>query len=74
MATTPTNIQDAVSKGSKKAVGEMIPVRLTTTIAIPVSMKGTLKSTCKNLLCVRYVLCNIYLFGLTSTLIIIRQI
>jgi len=30
MATRATNIQLAVSKGSKKAVGEMIPVRLAT--------------------------------------------
>lgn len=45
IATTPTNIQDAVSKGSKNAVGDIIPVRFATTIAIPVSIKGTLKST-----------------------------
>jgi hypothetical protein len=30
MATKATNIQLAVSKGSKKAVGEMMPVRLAT--------------------------------------------
>lgn len=48
IATTPTNIQDAVSNGSKKAVGDMIPVLFATTIAIPVSMNGTLKSTCNN--------------------------
>lgn len=34
-----------VSNGSKNAVGEMIPVRFFTTIAMPVSMKGSLKST-----------------------------
>lgn len=34
-----------VSNGSKNAVGEMIPVRLFTTIAMPVSMNGSLKST-----------------------------
>lgn len=34
-----------VSNGSKKAVGDIIPVRLLTTIAIPVSINGTLKST-----------------------------
>lgn len=45
MATAPTSIQDAVSKGSKKAVGEIIPVRFATTMATPVSIKGTLKST-----------------------------
>lgn len=46
MATTPTNIQEAVSKGSRKAVGDIIPVRLATMMAMPVSMNGTLKSTC----------------------------
>lgn len=45
IATTPTSIQEAVSNGSKKAVGEIMPVRLATTIAIPVSIYGTLKST-----------------------------
>lgn len=45
MATAPTSIHDAVSKGSRNAVGDMIPVRFATTIATPVSMKGTLKST-----------------------------
>lgn len=45
IATAPTNIQDAVSKGSKKAVGDIIPVLFATTIATPVSIKGTLKST-----------------------------
>lgn len=45
MATTPTSIQEAVSNGSRNAVGEMIPVLFATIIAIPVSMKGTLKST-----------------------------
>lgn len=49
MATTPTNIQEAVSKGSRKAVGDMMPVRLATIMAIPVSMKGTLKSTWKRI-------------------------
>lgn len=34
-----------VSNGSKNAVGEMIPVRLLTTIAMPVSINGSLKST-----------------------------
>lgn len=34
-----------VSNGSKNAVGEIIPVRLLTTIAMPVSMNGSLKST-----------------------------
>lgn len=34
-----------VSNGSKNAVGEIIPVRLFTTIAIPVSINGSLKST-----------------------------
>lgn len=34
-----------VSNGSRKAVGEMMPVRLFTTIAMPVSMNGSLKST-----------------------------
>lgn len=47
IATAPTNIHDAVSNGSKNAVGDIIPVRLATIIAIPVSMYGTLKSTCK---------------------------
>lgn len=46
IATRPTNIHDALSNGSKNAVGEIIPVRFATTMAIPVSMKGTLKSTC----------------------------
>lgn len=45
MATTPTNIQEAVSKGSRNAVGDIIPVRLATIMAMPVSIKGTLKST-----------------------------
>lgn len=45
IATTPTSIQEAVSKGSRKAVGDIIPVLLATTIAIPVSIKGTVKST-----------------------------
>lgn len=44
MATTPTSIHEAASKGSKKAVGDMMPVLFATTIAMPVSMKGTLKS------------------------------
>ena len=39
-----TSIQLAVSKGSRNAVGEMIPVRLATSIVIPVSRKGTEKS------------------------------
>lgn len=47
MATKPTSIQEAASKGSRKAVGDMIPVRFATTMAIPVSIKGTLKSTWK---------------------------
>lgn len=34
-----------VSNGSKNAVGEIIPVRLFTTIAMPVSINGSLKST-----------------------------
>lgn len=34
-----------VSNGSRNAVGDMIPVRLLTTMAIPVSMNGSLKST-----------------------------
>lgn len=34
-----------VSNGSKNAVGEMIPVRLFTTMAMPVSINGSLKST-----------------------------
>lgn len=34
-----------VSNGSKNAVGEIIPVRLFTTIEIPVSINGSLKST-----------------------------
>ena len=54
IATIPTNIQEAVSKGSRNAVGDIIPVRLATTIAIPVSMKGTLKSTCKLLNVTKY--------------------
>ena len=33
IATIPTNIQEAVSKGSKNAVGEIIPVLLATIIA-----------------------------------------
>lgn len=45
MATAPTSIHDAVSKGSKNAVGDIMPVRLATTMAVPVSIKGTLKST-----------------------------
>lgn len=45
IATAPTNIQEAVSNGSRKAVGDMMPVRFATTIATPVSIKGTLKST-----------------------------
>ncbi|MCP6116965.1 hypothetical protein NL387_27130, partial [Klebsiella pneumoniae] len=45
IATAPTSIHEAVSKGSKKAVGEIMPVRLATTIATPVSINGTLKST-----------------------------
>lgn len=45
MATTPTSIQEAVSKGSRNAVGDMIPVRLATIMAMPVSINGTLKST-----------------------------
>ena len=49
IATAPTSIQEAVSKGSKKAVGEMMPVLLATTIATPVSIKGTLKSTTASL-------------------------
>ena len=36
--------QLVVSKGSKKAVGEMIPVFLATNMVIPVSKKGTEKS------------------------------
>lgn len=38
-----------VSNGSKNAVGEIIPVRLLTTIAMPVSMNGSLKSTTASL-------------------------
>lgn len=49
MATAPTSIHEAVSKGSRKAVGDMMPVRLATTMATPVSMKGTLKSTTASL-------------------------
>lgn len=45
IATAPTSIQDAVSNGSKKAVGEIMPVRLATTMATPVSINGMLKST-----------------------------
>lgn len=49
IATAPTSIHDAVSNGSRNAVGEMIPVRFATTIATPVSMNGTLKSTTASL-------------------------
>lgn len=45
IATAPTSIHEAVSNGSRNAVGDMMPVRFATTIATPVSMKGTLKST-----------------------------
>lgn len=40
-----SKILTEVSNGSKNAVGEIIPVRLLTTIAMPVSMNGSLKST-----------------------------
>lgn len=53
IATTPTSIQEAVSKGSKNAVGEIIPVRFATRTAIPVSINGTLKSTWKRFSCLR---------------------
>ena len=43
-ATRATMNQLVVSKGSKKAVGEMIPVFLATKIVMPVSKKGTEKS------------------------------
>ena len=35
MATIVMRIHEAMSKGSRKAVGEMIPNRLATTIAMP---------------------------------------
>lgn len=41
MATKATKAQLAVSKGSKKAVGEMMPVLLATKTVMPVSKKGT---------------------------------
>ena len=43
-ATITTNIQEEKSNGSRKAVGEMMPVRLATRMVIPVSRKGTEKS------------------------------
>ena len=43
-ATKATMNQLVVSKGSKKAVGEIIPVFLATKMVIPVSKKGTEKS------------------------------
>ena len=44
MATRATMAQLVVSKGSRKAVGEMIPVFLATKMVIPVSKNGTEKS------------------------------
>ena len=43
-ATITTNIHEEKSNGSKKAVGEMIPVLLDTRIVMPVSRNGTVKS------------------------------
>ena len=43
-ATITTSIQEEKSNGSRKAVGEMMPVLLDTRIVMPVSRKGTEKS------------------------------
>ena len=43
-ATITTSIHEAKSKGSRKAVAEIIPVLLDTRIVIPVSRNGTEKS------------------------------
>lgn len=45
MLTSKIIIHEIVSNGSKKAFGDIIPVFLATTIVIPVSRKGTVKST-----------------------------
>ena len=43
-ATITTSIHEEKSKGSRKAVAEMIPVLLETRMVIPVSRNGTEKS------------------------------
>ena len=48
-ATITTSIHEEKSKGSRKAVAEMIPVLLETRIVIPVSRNGTEKSTTDSL-------------------------
>ena len=50
-ATITTSIHEEKSKGSRKAVAEMIPVLLETRIVIPVSRNGTEKSTTDSLIC-----------------------
>ncbi len=44
IATNATSIQDAVSKGSRNAVGDMMPVLLATRMVMPVSRYGTEKA------------------------------
>ncbi len=44
IATNATSIQDAVSKGSRNAVGDMMPVLFATRMVMPVSRYGTEKA------------------------------